>query len=59
MIINKVMPWPFIKAIFQPESLIGNGIKTMNLSVMLKNVELTSYYWSYAYEGKGDIYCIV
>ena len=38
MIVNKVMPWPFIKGIFQPESLIGSGLKTMSLSVMLKNI---------------------
>lgn len=30
----------------------------MSLSITLKGIELTSYYWSYLYEGKGDIYCI-
>ena len=59
MIVNKVMPWPFIKNVNQPESLIGTGVKTMNLCVMLKSIELTSYYWSYVYENKGDLFCIV
>jgi hypothetical protein len=53
------MPWPFVRATFQPESLIGNGVKTMSLSIMLKSIELTSYYWSYLYDGKPDIYCII
>lgn len=30
----------------------------MSLSITLKSIELTSYYWSYLYDGKGDIYCI-
>ena len=59
LMVNKVMPWPFVKAVFHPESLIGSGVKTMSLSIMLKSIELTSYYWSYLYEGKADIYCIV
>lgn len=58
LIVNKVIPCPFIKGTFQPESLIGSGVKTMSLSITLKGIELTSYYWSYLYEGKGDIYCI-
>lgn len=58
MIVNKIMPWPFVKGIAHPESLIGSSIKSMSLSVTLKGIELTSYFWSYFYEGKGDFYCI-
>lgn len=53
------MPWPFVKGLPQLEAMTATGMKSISLSVSLKSVELTSYYWSYLYEGKGDFYCIL
>ncbi len=38
---------------------MGKNAGSTTLSVTIKGVELTSYYWSYLYEGKGDLYCIL
>jgi len=59
LFINKVVPYPFTKPIFQPENIISGTYKTIKLSVNIKKIELNSYYYTYQYDGKAELYCIV
>lgn len=60
-IINKIMPYSFIKSAFQPEilHLQNHHNKTFSLSVHIKNLILTPYFYTYDYDNKNEVYCIV
>jgi hypothetical protein len=57
--INKVMPWSFIKSTFQPEILTVSTYKTIGLAIMIKRIELNEYYYTFQYDNKTELYCIV
>ncbi len=53
------MPWPFIKSLFQPEMFTNSFYKTIGVSILMKKIELTPYYYTYQYDNKLELYCIV
>jgi hypothetical protein len=38
---------------------MSGGYRTIKLSVSIKRIELNSYYYTYQYDGKAEMYCIV
>ena len=58
-LINKVTPYPFVKASFQPELLTNSLHKTLSIAVFMKKIIFTPYYYTYRYENKNEVYCIV
>ena len=58
-LINKVTSYPFVKPACQPESLNLGAHKTMSLSIFMKKVTFTPYFYTYRYDNKNEVYCIV
>lgn len=58
-LINKVTSYPFVKSSFQPEILQSGAHKTMSLSIFMKRVIFTPYFYTYRYDNKNEVYCIV
>ena len=58
-LINKIPPYSFIKSSFQPELLLSHSHKTFSLSVIMKKVGFSPYFFTYRYENKNEVYCIV
>ncbi len=52
-LINKVIPYPFIKSLFQPEQLVGRTHKLLNLRLFLKKVIFTPFYYTFRYDKKN------
>lgn len=58
MLLNKIPNLQIVKPTFQPE-VINRKKKTRNVSVDVSSTLLTSYFYTYEYENKNDLYCIV
>ena len=52
-IINKVIPYPFIKSVFQPEFLNSRHHKHIGIGITLKKASFTPYYYTYRYDKKN------
>ena len=59
LIVNKVVSWPFIRGTSVPEGISGLALHMIGISVQIKRIQLTGYYYSYQYDRKKEIYCIV
>ena len=52
-LINKVIPYPFIKATFQPEHIGYRNHKTMGVRVGIIKTKFTPYYYTFRYDKKN------
>ena len=39
--------------------MVSASVGLMGISVQIKRIELNGYYYSYQYDRKGELYCIV
>ena len=51
LIVNKVIPWPFVRGINVPEGR-NMGVKMLGVSVHVRRLQLTPYYHSFRYDRK-------
>ena len=56
---NKAVPWTFVKGISVPESIGGASFKLIGVSIQIKRIQLSAYYYTYQYDRKTELYCIV
>ena len=56
--INKIVPFPLIKATFQSEKIPSKKNKTFSFQMILRRVCLTPYFYTFQYENKSEMYCI-
>ena len=58
-LINKIVGFPFMKPVFQPELLYSHVQKTLTIAVFMKKIVFTPFYYTYRYDNKNEVYCIV
>lgn len=59
MIINKIPSYSFCKSINQNEILKNSRKIFKNISVEVSPLELSAYYYTYRYDRKNEIYCVM
>lgn len=57
-IINKIVFWPFMKASLQPEPP-QQPLPFEQVDLFLTKIALTPYFYTYKYDNKREVYCIV
>lgn len=57
-IIQKVVFWPFLKALFQ-QDVAQQPVAPLAVDLFLNKITLTPYFYTYKYDNKRELYCIV
>ncbi len=57
-IIQKVVFWPFLKPLFQPD-VPQQPLPPLPVDLFLNKITLTPYFYTYKYDNKRELYCIV
>lgn len=57
-IIQKVVFWPFLKPLFQ-QDVAQQQLPPLPLDLFLNKITLTPYFYTYKYDNKRELYCIV
>ncbi len=57
-IIHKIVFWPFIKPLFQAD-IAQQPLPAFQVDLFLNKISLTPYYYTYKYDNKREVYCIV
>jgi hypothetical protein len=57
-LINKMVFWPFLKPLFQNETQLVPK-QSLCVDLFFNNIMFTPYFYTYRYDGKEEVYCIV
>lgn len=57
-IIQKIVFWPFLKPLFQ-QDVAQQPLPPLPIDLFLNKITLTPYFYTYKYDNKRELYCIV
>jgi hypothetical protein len=57
-IIHKIVFWPFIKPLFQAD-VAQQALSPLQVDLFLNKICLTPYFYTFKYDNKREVYCIV
>ena len=57
-LIHKMVFWPFLKSMFQVETQLQPQ-QPLCIDLFFNNIIFTPYFYTYRYDGKQEVYCIV
>ena len=57
-LINKMVYWPFLKPLFQNETQLQPQ-QNLWIDLFFNNIIFSPYFYTYRYDGKEEVYCIV